>query len=182
MKALEERNVRRYVRRNKKVLGEPTPEQIAQGVGWYDEVTQYAYGLADEYDTTLEVVAGIIAAFSPRQSWKRNKELTELFLQGKPTPGLGQSRVNANAVMRQGIPALHGPKTNAFARNIAGDTDAVTIDTHMVRAAGIDGREAPTPKQYREMVAAVRRLARRWKMQPRDMQALIWIMQRGRAE
>jgi hypothetical protein len=84
--------------------------------------------------------------------------------------------------MVAGIDALKGPKTHAFARNMYGDTDAVTIDVHMMRAAGFDDRDSPTVVQYRELSVAVRRLARKHKMQPRDMQALIWIKQRGRAE
>ena len=50
----------------------------------------------------------------------------------------------------------------------------------MCRAAGLD-RDAPTVVQYREIASAVRSLAREWGVSPRTMQALVWIMVRGKA-
>jgi hypothetical protein len=75
---------------------------------------------------------------------------------------------------------LRADKTNAFARAIAGDDNAVVVDVWMTRAAGLD-RDAPTAVQYREISSAVRSLAREWGVSPRTMQALVWIMVRGRA-
>ena len=88
----------------------------------------------------------------------------------------------ANAVITNGIEALNGQKTSSFAWNLAGDYDAVTIDVWMMRACGEDDQDAPRTVQYREMSAAVRRLARRHGMTPAEMQALIWIIYRGSAE
>lgn len=180
--ALTERNVRRYERAFARVIRGHTAYDVVQAVHWYRDAELYCRYLASNYDVSLEQACGVMSAFSPRVHWSRNKVLAELYLQGEATPGLGQSRRNADAVMVQGFDALRGAKTHAFARNMYGDTDAVTIDVHMMRAAGFDDRDAPTIVQYRELSVAVRRLARKRKMQPRDMQALVWIMQRGRAE
>jgi len=180
--ALTERNVRRYERAFARVIRGHTAYDVVQAVHWYRDAERYCKYLADNYQVTLEQACGVMSAFSPRVHWSRNKTLAELYLQGEATPGLGQSRRNADAVMVQGFDALRGAKTHAFARNMYGDTDAVTIDVHMMRAAGFDDRDAPTIVQYRELSVAVRRLARKHRMQPRDMQALVWIMQRGRAE
>jgi hypothetical protein len=79
-----------------------------------------------------------------------------------------------------GFDALKGLKTNAFARAIAGDEDAVTIDVWMCYAAGLD-TNAPNKTQYRELSEAVRVIASEMKMTPRVMQALIWIIYRGSA-
>ena len=180
--ALTERNVRRYERAFARVIRGHTAYDVVQAIQWYRDAELYCRYLASNYDVSLEQACGVMSAFSPRVHWSRNKTLAELYLQGEATPGLGQSRRNADAVMVQGFDALRGAKTHAFARNMYGDTDAVTIDVHMMRAAGFDDHDAPTIVQYRELSVAVRRLARKRKMQPRDMQALIWIMQRGRAE
>jgi hypothetical protein len=180
--ALTERNVRRYERAFARVIRGHTAYDKVQAVHWYEDAESYCRFLASNYDVSLEQACGVMSAFSPRVQWSRNKTLAELYLQGEPTPGLTRSRESADAVMVGGIDALNGLKTHAFARNMYGDTDAVTIDVHMMRAAGFDDRDRPTVVQYRELSVAVRRLARKHKMQPRDMQALIWIKQRGRAE
>ena len=182
---MTERNVRRYARRYASVIEGATPYDIAQACSWYSDAERECEELALQHEIPVAVACGVVAAWSPRMPWKRNLEVAGLWLQGETGLGLGSSVVRANAVMREGISALNkptSPKTYNFALNLFGDTDAVTIDVHMIRAAGIDDRDAPTTVQYREMVAAVRRLARRWRMQPRDMQALIWIMQRGRTD
>lgn len=182
---MTERNVRRYARRYARVIEGATPYDISQACSWYSDAERQCEELAYQHEIPVAVACGVVAAWSPRMPWKRNLEVADAWLRGETGLGLGSSVVRARDVMRWGISALDkptSPKTYNFALNLFGDTDAVTIDVHMIRAAGIDDRDAPTRVQYREMVAAIRRLARRWRMQPRDMQALIWIMQRGRTD
>ena len=80
-----------------------------------------------------------------------------------------------------GFKALKGLKTNAFARAIAGDENAITIDVWMCYAGGLK-TNAPNRAQYREMSEAVITLATEIKLSPRATQALIWIIFRGSAE
>jgi thermostable 8-oxoguanine DNA glycosylase len=87
----------------------------------------------------------------------------------------------ANNAMAFGYDALKGPKTNAFARAIAGDENAVVIDVWMLRAVGIE-KKSPTQTQYKEMASAVTKVANEFGMTPRAMQALIWIIVRGSGE
>ena len=56
--------------------------------------------------------------------------------------------------MTLGFNALKGMKTNSFARNIAGDENAVTIDVWMMRAAGLNV-DSPNKTQYKELSQAV---------------------------
>ena len=86
----------------------------------------------------------------------------------------------AEAAKVSGFDALRGLKTNAFARAIAGDTDAVVIDVWMMRAAGMDN-DSPTKGQYREISDAVRIVTAEFGITPRTAQALIWIIVRGSA-
>jgi hypothetical protein len=76
--------------------------------------------------------------------------------------------------------ALNGLKTNAFARAIAGDSDAVVIDVWMCRAAMLD-TDSPNVGQYRMLSDAIRIVAREFGLTPRTVQALIWIIIRGGA-
>jgi hypothetical protein len=86
----------------------------------------------------------------------------------------------AEAALVQGFDALKGLKTNAFARAIAGDTDAVVIDVWMCRAANLDS-DSPNVGQYRMLSDAVREVAAEFGITPRTAQALIWIIVRGGA-
>jgi hypothetical protein len=82
--------------------------------------------------------------------------------------------------MTDGFNALKGLKTNAFARAIAGDTNAVVIDVWMMRAAGMD-TDSPNVGQYRMLSNAVTVVASEFGITPRTAQALIWIVKRGAA-
>jgi hypothetical protein len=79
-----------------------------------------------------------------------------------------------------GFNALRGQKTNAFAKAIAGDENAITIDVWMCYAAGLE-TNAPNKTQYKELSLAVENVAKEMKLTPRTMQALIWIVFRGSA-
>ena len=153
-----------------------------QGCTWYDEANAYAEQLAATYRVSLEVACAVISAFSPRTPWKRNKKLAALFLEGNPTPGLQRNREAAEKATVMAFDALTGQKTNAFARNIYGDDSVVTLDVWMARAAGLDPDKKITPKKYRELSRAVINLARRHKVSPPAMQAIIWIVVRGSAQ
>jgi len=87
----------------------------------------------------------------------------------------------AELALTNGFSALRGLKTNAFARAISGDEDAVTIDVWMLRAAGMT-IDSPNKTQYRELVTAVKNTAMIEGITPRTCQALIWIVYRGSAE
>lgn len=176
---MTEVTVRKYDRRMSRVIDGYCRHDKRLAESWYEDAERWARTRANKYGATLEQVAGVIAAFSPRVSWKRNLELAELFLAGEATPGLAMSRQNAEKVYAGGT--LTGPKTAAFAANIAGNYDPVTVDVWMMRAAGLD-TDRPTVVQYREISKAVRRMARRHNMTPAAMQALIWIKIRGKAE
>jgi hypothetical protein len=132
----------------------------------------------------LEIAAKSLAAFSPRVQWATNVRKALDFAVGAPVRGLRDHTRKAYLAERVGfdaIPARTAPKTHNFARNIAGDMDAVTVDIWMCRAAEI-GRDDPTIRQYRAIADAVRTLAAEYNMTPATMQALIWIVERGRAE
>jgi hypothetical protein len=86
----------------------------------------------------------------------------------------------ADAAVAAGFDALKGLKTNAFARAIAGDTNAVVIDVWMMRAAGME-TDSPNKSQYAMLSDAVVSVAQQFGITPRTAQALIWIIVRGGA-
>ena len=148
---------------------------------WYHEAQEVAEDIAEIMGVSLEIGASIVSAFSPRERWSSNVAKAYAFANGLPVSGLSNNLKMAEAAKVSGFDALKGQKTNAFARAIAGDTNAVVIDVWMCRAANI-GTDSPNKGQYRELSEAVHIVANEFGITPRTAQALIWIVKRGSAE
>jgi len=155
--------------------------QIEEASKWYMDAERVAAEVARNLDTTLEVGATIVSAFSPRERWTNNVAKAISFSLGRDVPGFKNNMAMATNALTMGFKALNGHKTNAFAKAIAGDENAVVIDVWMLRALGIE-KKTPTPSQYKEMAKAVTTVATKYGMTPRAMQALIWIIVRGSGE
>lgn len=164
------------------IIDSATPEHIAQAQSWYSEAQDIAKSMSDLSGLTIEKCASILAAFSPRERWSTNVKYANQFISGGTPPTLTNNINMAYAAMVNGFSALNGLKTNSFARNIAGDMDAVTIDVWMIRAAGLDGAKGVNDTQYRILTEIVRDLAVDYRMAPAHIQALIWIIVRGNAK
>ena len=157
-----------------------TMSQVEAASVWYFEAQEVAEDVAENMGASLEVGASIVAAFSPRERWSSNVAKALAFSMNKPVAGLSNNLRMAQGAMVAGFDALKGMKTNAFARAIAGDTDAVVIDVWMMRAAGMD-TDSPNKGQYLALSDAVRKVASDHGITPRTAQALIWIIVRGSA-
>jgi hypothetical protein len=155
--------------------------QLEQATKWYLDAERVAEQVATNLDTTLEVGASVVSAFSPRERWSVNVARAIAFSLGKKVTCLKNNLVMANNALTIGFDALNGKKTNAFARAIAGDEQAVVIDVWMLRAVGIE-KKSPTPNQYKELANAVVKVSIELGITPRVAQALIWIVVRGSAE
>lgn len=155
-----------------------TLAQVEQASVWYRDAEEVAEEVARNLDTTLEVGASIVAAFSPRERWSTNVSKAIAYSLGGRPKGLQNNLTMADNAMTMGFDALKGQKTNAFARAIAGDTDAVVIDVWMMRAAGME-TDSPNKSQYNMLCDSVRNIASEHGLTPRTTQALIWIVKRG---
>lgn len=170
-----------YAKTYSQIAARATYGQIEQASKWYVDAERVAAEVARNLDTTLEVGASIVSAFSPRERWTNNVAKAISFSLGNHVPGFKNNMLMANKSLTMGFKALNGPKTNAFAKAIAGDENAVVIDVWMLRGLGIE-KKSPTQSQYNDMAKAVRTVAIKYGMTPRAMQALIWIVVRGSAE
>ena len=154
--------------------------QMEQAATWYHDAQEVAEDVAENLGVSLEIGASIVSAFSPRERWSSNVAKALAFSQGKPVAGLQNNYRMAQAALELGFDALKGLKTNAFARAIAGDTDAVVIDVWMMRAA-LMPTDSPNKSQYNMLADTVRKIAGEHGITPRTCQALIWIVKRGSA-
>jgi len=162
------------------IIMQATLAQTEAAAVWYFDAQEVAEDVAENLGASLEIGASVVSAFSPRERWSSNVAKALAFSQGKPVAGLSNNIRMAEAARVAGFDALKGLKTNAFARAIAGDTDAVVIDVWMMRAAGMP-TDSPNKSQYREVSEAVRNVAAEFGITPRTAQALIWIIVRGSA-
>jgi hypothetical protein len=154
--------------------------QVEEASVWYHEAQEVAQQVANNLNASLEVGAGIVSAFSPRERWASNITKAVAFSLGYHVNGLKNNTKMANDVLSEGIDGLKGLKTNAFAKAIFGDTDAVVVDVWMMRAAEMP-TDSPTQGQYHAIANAVRKVAGEFGLTPRTAQALIWIVVRGTA-
>jgi hypothetical protein len=168
-----------YVKIYSDIASRATFGQVEQASKWYLDAETVAREVATNLGVSLEVGATVVSAFSPRERWSRNVTNAITFSLGEEVRGvLGNNLRMANAALELGYEALKGQKTNAFARAIAGDENAVVIDVWMLRALGIE-KKTPSQTKYDEMAKAVTTVATKHGMTPRAMQALIWIVIRG---
>lgn len=185
------------VRRALRLYRSATPEMHAAGVQWYAVAQDAARTIWPE---SPERAAGVIAALSPRLSWKTNVRYARAIVHtartGQDCPtGLGLKRNTAIAWKivtgaQSAEDALKGPKTSRFYRNIMGDMDCATIDVWMMRALLLPSEitydkegipRAPKGRAYLRMESAVRRAAQIAGIPTAMMQAILWTLVRGSA-
>ena len=80
-----------------------TASEKNEGSRWYDDAHCRAVAISNQYDCTLEVACGVIAALSPNNRWNRNLRDAEALIQAA---GAGASDEDLSAI-----------KVSTFGRN-----------------------------------------------------------------
>jgi len=175
-----------YENTYRQIVNSAKASQIEQATQWYADAEAVAHEIVDIYktrgmDVSLEQAASIVSAFSPRQRWSTNVRQALRFAHGDDTMRcLPNNLKMAQRALEIGFDALNGKKTNSFARNIAGDENAITIDIWMMRSAGLT-KDSPNKTDYSQLSEAIEKIAMETAMTPRTIQALVWIVYRGSA-
>lgn len=170
------------IRRILRTFDRASAADIEAGARWYDEAGELAATLATKHDHSVETVAAVISALSPRTTWARNVAGTlELLATGELYPGIIRANYDRAMAVLNGV-ELNGPKTRNFAANIAGDRESVTVDVWAMRVADLDENLLGRKGAYDAVADAYRAAARRRGVDPATMQATTWIVARnGRA-
>ena len=161
-----------------------TPLQRREGRAWYRNARRTILAMADASGVTKRCAGGVVAAMSPRTHWSRNLHVAGEILAGRTPSGVFRaSLVKARAILAGAKPlcVLGGNKVRAFYRALVGDRTAVVIDVWILRALGLRSR-APTDRLYLRIAAAFTTVARRLRIAAADLQAVVWVTTRGRAE
>lgn len=70
---------------------------------------------------------------------------------------------------------LSGPKVVAFAANLLGDLETITIDRHVTRAATANALDQASGRMRSRIESAVRRVAHERRIAPAELQAALYI-------
>lgn len=161
------------------------PEVREAGRAWYPGALAVCREIAGDA-VPVEAVVRVMALLSPRVSWKWcitwTREMVEAYVAGRPIPAVSTmgNRMKAWSELH-GEPALSGQKVTAFAAAILGDTEAVVIDSWVLRSVGLKPESKVTRFRQRWITDAYTQAASLAGETPRDMQAIVWCAIRGAA-
>ena len=158
-----------------------------EGVQWYKDAHLYCVEIAKEYNTSLEIVANVLSALSPRNRWKQNKKDTITIFEAVKL-GISPESIKVctfHQNKRKAYQCAKGnllitknsAKTFAFVQNIAYlDDNYITIDVWHIRAAFDKMRikKTLTKLEYYQLEKLTINLARKYGMKGFEFQAIIW--------
>jgi hypothetical protein len=180
-------------RRLLKVARAATPDQVADGVSWYQNAREFVFELHTAYSGrySVEQIASVVAVTSPSLRWSANKRATVEFIRahaaGTPVAEwaykirIGENMHKSERILNGDLSALSGPKVTAFYANILGDESHVTVDLWHTHAATGEHRQ-PRAAERAPITEATRRCALAMGWTPAACQAVIWTVVRGSAE
>jgi hypothetical protein len=190
------------------ILGLATQADIAAGLDWYRRAEALADRLSAAYGCSTTQAAGVIAALSPNNKWRRNcvdaENLISAWAMGLDPAVVKVSTYNGNKrkaclVLAMEDPTINdlayllhgrqGRKVEAFFRCITGDHDAVCVDGHAYaiwRGKRISTLQTPSIGKlaYQRIAHAYRLVARRSldicgeALTPAQVQAVTWVTYR----
>lgn len=151
-------------------------------MGWYDDVHKE---LTHLFGKDADMVAQLLAATSSNATVKSNVSFAlKAYLSikaGEPVTK-GYLPVVVKQINRVAAgEGLEGRKIDNFAKALMGDPNAVVVDRWMLRAFGFD-KEAASPHEYDVIEHAVKELAQKQGVTPRQMQASIWFSVKNKTE
>lgn len=156
--------------------------------GWSQRASDAIKGI---FGNDADMIAKMLAATSPRVKLRENMIATldvfEKYLQaGRPTDRAGIDKVlqqvplvwkfdgrKLNAIRTLMGEPLEGQKVSSWARNTAGDMDAVTNDIWMALIGGMK-KDSFNASEYSAMSAKIRRVADSMGWKPAEVQEAVW--------
>lgn len=176
-----------------------TVSEVKEGLNWYSEANSYCRELSSRFNIPLQVIAGIIAAYSPQTGWQENKRYALSFLLNPKIrhKTLSQDIKARKIALLQCENEIYSAlsvndaafKTKAFFLNILNPdiVTSVTIDRHAIAVclqrpdntfALSDDYGKLTKKQYQFFEQAYAEAAMQLDILPQQLQAITWVVYR----
>lgn len=160
-----------------------TEAQKINGRNWYPNAGMHVKILS-EHAGSKEHAAAVISHLSPRNRWENNlRAAYDLIYTGDAKRVFKRSKELAHKALKSKDPlaTINGPKCSAFARNMLGEQECCTIDVWAMRTAF--GKEMKLNKSlYKATEHAYKLAARRVGETPRNLQAIVWLVERDNSE
>lgn len=177
-------------------LARATHAQWKEGAAWYPAARDFCQVIGRKYHLPVNIVAGVLAALSPRNRWYRNLADTEALIKiiredGDPLAlksGTFKKNVEkaAKIVLEGSTDPLKGRKVRSFMDNVLfEDSTVVTVDVWARRAWGEEvhmGTQAPKDPKYALIEADYQQVAAEIGVRPYVAQATAWVVVRGAGE
>lgn len=172
------------------VYDSATLDQIGDGADWYPAMRRIMREHSATSGLTVRQCAAIYAATSINTPWSRN-----LALAAKAIEDGGLHAGTLSMVCRKVNDIIDGADIDTtltsnpdnlklvnFTRNLSGDYQSVTVDrwAHRVATNGERG-DVPKGKTYRAIASAYVEAAALRNVSPATMQAITWVIARGKA-
>lgn len=178
-------SVKQQANRIQKILDRATNQEVIEGKKWYTDASEFASGVARDYDLTLSQVSQLISLLSPQKKWDQNKADVIRFLD-HDTEGIFSTKKTLSecaAVVESGFTIPESRmKTHAFAKCIEeafiNESDPVVVDRHAIKIAY--GQMSPKPIiitdfRYRQAAEAYVLVAKMNDMKAHEVQAITWV-------
>jgi hypothetical protein len=162
-----------------------SPADIVDGRRWYVDANSTAGEMARDFAIAPDVVAGVVAALSPRCRWSLNVAGARQLLAGeKVTGGILPANVLVAARILAGarpLDVLNGPKTRAFCVNVGAPDifGPVTVDVWAFGSASGGDKSAIWLRHYQAVAREFVRVAIEFGEVPHEFQAILWSVERG---
>lgn len=153
----------------------------AAGAAWYAVGKEACQDLSERYQVSIECAAGVVAALSPRVTWRQNLKLAHAVLSNSYERGAFKANLRKAMAIADGArpeDVLRGDKVRAFYFALIGQ-DTVVVDVWMLRA--VNFARSVTKRAYRAIVEAIKRAAAAVNVAASAFQAIIWVTIRGSA-
>lgn len=154
------------------------------GLRWYLDAHRFAQRVGAEHGIAPRQVGWALAALSPMNRWDSNKsDLVDMILTGD-CGALPLGRERAAAILHDGLDGddvVGGRKVRSFASNINDPMTSldVTIDTWMLNFLGMSINFLARKGVYDAVADGFRIVADELACLPHQLQAAIWIAERG---
>lgn len=155
---------------------------------WYITIHRHCKVLSEMHKIPYWKVAGIISALSPNNKFKRNLLDAENLIKYGANVKVCTYNENKEKALKilaaknvsEVYEVFKGRKTLSFFDNIVNPrSNRVTVDVWMIRVFNLQG--SLTPKRYGIIEKAIQDYAAKINVLPMELQAMLWVAQRGEA-
>jgi hypothetical protein len=159
---------------------------VESGKDWYKTANNICTDIAKEFNTTTEIVAGVISALSPRNKWEQNiKDARSVFqaINNNLEPSdikvctFNKNKNKAFLIAKGEVEITDkSRKTFSFVNNIAHlNNSFITVDVWHLRACfGITISKSINKTVYEQIEKLTLRKAKKHKLNGFEYQAIVW--------